>query len=112
MEDSEWVDNTTLEIRLRPGVVYQNGEELSVDHILRAFDEVQKWKAPHPPGTYLNFHPDTRMEVTGDMTVRMIFPAPDGLALAKFRGLHVPSIEFWENEGFGPRAIGTAEGHW
>jgi hypothetical protein len=74
---------------------------------------VQKWKAPHPPGTYLNFHPDTTVDVTDDHTIRFNFPEPDGLALAKFRGFHIPSERFWtDGGGFGYRKLGTGEGHW
>jgi hypothetical protein len=47
-----------------------------------------------------------------DYTVRFEFPEPDGLALAKFRGFHIASTRFWEEEGFGYRKYGTGEGHW
>jgi ABC-type transport system substrate-binding protein len=112
MEDSRWIDETTLEVQLRKGVRYQDGEELSAESFRRAFEEVQRWKAPHPPGTYLNFHPDTRLEVVDAHTVRMRFPQPDGLVLGKFCGFHIPSTRFWEQEGFGYRKRGTGEGHW
>lgn len=112
MDSSWWVDDRTLEVRIRTDVVYQDGERFTPDNLKRAFDEVQRWKAPHPPGTYLNFHPDSTCEVVDDTTVRFAFPEPDGLALAKFRGMHVPSTRFWDEEGFGYRALGTGEGHW
>ena len=112
MEDARWIDQTTLEVQLRKGIRYQDGEELSAESFRRAFDEVQRWKAPHPPGTYLNFHPDTRLAVVDGHTVRMRFPRPDGLVLGKFRGFHVPSTRFWEQEGFGYRQRGSGEGHW
>jgi hypothetical protein len=32
--------------------------------------------------------------------------------LGKFRGFHLPSTRFWEEEGFGYRKRGSAEGHW
>ncbi len=44
--------------------------------------------------------------------MRLHFPEPDGLVLGKFRGMHVPSTRFWEEEGFGYRKNGTGEGHW
>ena len=66
----------------------------------------------HPPGTSLNFHPDATAEVVDDHKVRLNFPEPDGLVLGKFRGMHVPSTRFWEEEGFGYRKNGTGEGHW
>ena len=112
MEDSHWED-ATLVVKVREGIRFQDGTTLTAHSVRRAFEEVQKWKAPHPPGTYLNFHPDTTVDVTDDYTIRFDFPEPDGLALAKFRGFHIPSEKFWESgEGFGYRRLGTGEGHW
>jgi ABC-type transport system substrate-binding protein len=112
MQNGQFVDETTFEIDVRQGLRFQDGEELNAEHVKRAFDEVQRWRAPHPPGTYLNFHPDATAEVVDDYKVRINLPEPDGLVLGKFRGMHVPSTRFWEEEGFGYRAIGTGEGHW
>ncbi len=112
MEDSRWLDDTTFQVDVRRGIRYQDGEDLTAHNVKRAFDEVQRWKVPHPPGTSLNFHPDATAEVVDDYTVRINFPEPDGLVLGKFRGMHVPSTRFWEEEGFGYRKNGTGEGHW
>src|SRR5919112_120687 len=112
MEEPAWVDETTLEVRLRKGLRYQDGEEFTAENFRRAFEEVQRWKAPHPPGTSINFHPETRLEMVDGHTVRMVFPEPDGQGLGKFRGFHLPSTRFWEEEGFGYRKRGSAEGHW
>lgn len=112
MEDSRWIDENTFEVDVRRGIRFQDGEELDARHVKRAFDEVQRWKAPHPPGTYLNFDPGATAETVGDYKVRLHFPAPDGLVLGKFRGMHIPSTRFWEEEGFGYRRLGTGEGHW
>jgi ABC-type transport system substrate-binding protein len=70
---------------------------------------------PHTklPFPLLSFHPDTTVDVTDDYTIRFNFPEPDSLALAKFRGFHIPSERFWdEGGGFGYRKLGTSEGHW
>jgi ABC-type transport system substrate-binding protein len=112
MEEFSWVDETTLEVRLRKGLRYQDGEEFTAENFRRAFEEVQRWKAPHPPGTSINFHPEARLEMVDGHTVRMVFPEPDGQVLGKFRGFHLPSTRFWEEEGFGYRKLGSAEGHW
>jgi ABC-type transport system substrate-binding protein len=112
MEDSRWVDETTFEVTLRQGIRFQDGEEFNTRSFERAFVEVQQWKAPHPPGTSLNFHPDTRLEIVDDYTVRMIFPEPDGTILGKFRGFHLASTRFWDEIGFGYQKLGTGEGHW
>ena len=112
MESSRWVDERTFEIKVRKGIRFQDGEELTAESVKRAFDEVQRWKAPHPPGTSLNFHPDAMAELVDGHTVLLHFPEPDGLVLGKFRGMHVTSTRFWEEEGFGYRKLGTGEGHW
>jgi ABC-type transport system substrate-binding protein len=112
MEESRWVDDTILEVRMRRGVRFQDGEACNAHSFKRAFDEVQRWKAPHPPGTSLNFHPDTRLELLDDHTLRMHFPQPDGLILGKFRGFHIASSRFWDELGFGYKKLGTGEGHW
>ncbi|CAN5884242.1 hypothetical protein BH23ACT10_BH23ACT10_31270 [soil metagenome] len=53
MESSRWVDDRTLEVEIRTDVVFQDGEQFTPEILKRAFDEVQRWKAPHPPGTYI-----------------------------------------------------------
>ena len=111
-EDSRWVDERTLELRLRTGVRFQDGEPLTAHNIKRNFDEMQRWVAPHPPGTSLNFPQESVAEVVDDHTVRFHLPGPDGLAIAKMRGFHIASSAFWEEWGFGYRKIGTGEGHW
>ena len=112
VEQSRWVGDETLEVRMRRDVRFQDGEECTAHSFKRAFEEVQRWKAPHPPGTSLNFHPDTRLEIIDDYTLRMHFPEPDGLILGKFRGFHIASTRFWDEIGFGYKKLGTAEGHW
>jgi ABC-type transport system substrate-binding protein len=112
MEASHWIDDTTLEVRMRRGVRFQDGEACTAHSFKRAFDEVQRWKAPHPPGTSLNFHPATRLELIDDYTLRLHLPEPDGLILGKFRGFHIASSRFWDELGFGYRKLGTGEGHW
>lgn len=99
MESFDWLDDTTLEIHVREGVTFHDGTALRARHVKRSFDEVQRWKAPHPPGTYLNSHPDTTMEIVDDHTVRMHFPEPEGLALGKFSGMHVMNDRFWDELG-------------
>ena len=53
----------TLEMDVRKDGVFQNGEPLTAHHIKLAFDEMQRWEAPHPPGTWLNFPIESIAEV-------------------------------------------------
>jgi peptide/nickel transport system substrate-binding protein len=48
MEESFW-ESATLVVKVREGVSFQDGTTLTAHSVTRAFDEVQKWKAPHPP---------------------------------------------------------------
>ena len=91
---------------------FQDGEPCTAESIKQNFDEVQRWAAPHPPGTYLNFHPDTECVVEDERTCVFRFPEPDGLALGKFRGFHIASPRFWREYGFGYATAGTGEGRW
>ncbi len=106
-------DGATLEMDVREGVSYQNGEPLTAHHIKLAFDEMQRWEAPHPPGTWLNFPSESIAEVVNDHCIRFHFPEPDGLAIAKMRGFHVPSRSFWtKGPGFGYAREGSGNGNW
>ena len=111
-ESYSWVNDTTLEFKLRKGVKFQDGEAFNAKQFRRSFDEVQKWDAPHPPGAFLNFPKETKLEVVDDYTVRFVFPSTDSAALMKFRGMHVASTKFWNELGFKAKDSGKAEGHW
>ena len=111
-ESYRWVNDTTMEFKLRKGVKFQDGEAFNAKQFRRSFDEVQKWDAPHPPGSFLNFPKETKLEVVDDYTVRFVFPSTDSAALMKFRGMHVASTKFWNELGFKAKDTGKAEGHW
>ncbi len=113
LTDFRWLEGgRTLEIDVRQGIQFQDGEPLTAHHVKRAFDEVQRWQVPHPPGTYLNFDPAAAAQVLDEYLLRIHFPRPDGLAMAKFRGLHVMSSAFWDRLGFGYDRTSSGEGHW
>ena len=107
-----WVDATTMEFKLRKGVSFQDGEPFNAKMFRRSFDEVQKSTNPHPPGAFLNFAKDTKLEIVDDYTVRFVFPSTDSAAIMKFRGMHVASTKFWNTNGFKNKKTGNAEGNW
>ncbi len=112
MKSYRWTDDRTLQVEVREGERFPDGEPLTAHSVKRAFDEVMRWAAPHPPGTQFNLHPETRLEVVGERRVRFVFPEPDGLALGKLRAMHIMSTRFWDTIGFGYERNGTGEGHW
>ena len=72
-----WIDDETLKIDLRQGVVDQDGEKFDAKLFKTGFDKVQDLEDPHPPGAFLNFHPGAKVEVANDHQVRMTFPGID-----------------------------------
>ncbi len=112
MRGYRWIDDVTLEVRLRRGERFPDGEALDAMTVRRAFDEVGRWQAPHPPGTHFNLDARTRLEVTGRRTVRFHLPEPDGLAVGKLRAMHLMSTRVWNGPGFGYERQGRGEGHW
>jgi len=107
-----WKDDRTLDVRVREGERFADGEPLTAATVKRSFDEQIRWTAPHPPGTHFNIDPCTRCEVRGKHGVRFHLPQPDGLAIGKLRATHVMSTRFWEEVGFGYERNGSGEGHW
>jgi ABC-type transport system substrate-binding protein len=113
MKGYRWKDGGhTLEIRMREGEYFPDGEPLTASSVKRSFDESVRWSAPHPPGTHFNPLPGTTCEVVDERTARFRLPAPDGLLLGKLRAIHMMSTRFWEEIGFGYARNGTGEGHW
>lgn len=112
MEKHDWADDRTLDIDIREGNRFQDGTPLTAADVKRSFDERQRWAAPDPPGTQFNFAQGSTCEVTGERSVRLRFPQPDGGALAKLRAMHLGSTRFWDEIGFGYARTGTGEGHW
>ena len=79
--------------------------------VKRAFDEMQRWKAPHR--RVQPQHPPRHVaEIVDDYELSDQLPAPDGLVLGKMRGMHIPSTRFWDEIGFGYKKLGSGEGHW
>lgn len=112
MESWSWVDDRTLQIELRADERFPDGEPLTAATVKRSFEEMMRWRAPHPPGTHFNLDPRTICVVVDDRTVRFELPEPDGLALGKLRAMHLMSTRFWDSIGFGYARDGTGEGHW
>jgi len=112
MSAYRWLDGRTLEVDVRERVRFQDAEPLTTFSVRRAWEEVSRWRSPHPPGTQFNIDTRTRCEEVGAHTVRFRLPAPDGAVIAKLRAMHLMSSDFWNGPGFGYRRQGRGEGHW
>jgi ABC-type transport system substrate-binding protein len=100
-----WQNDRTLEVRLRQGVKFHNGEAFDAEIVKLNWDENIRLQQPHLAGQFLNFTAGTRLEVVDPYTVRFVFPEPDGAALIKLSSMHMGNRQFYAEHGWG-------EKHW
>src|SRR5215831_11536566 len=98
-----WLDDLTLEVTLRRGVTFHNGEVFDAEIVKLNWDEQSKLGQPHTIGAALNFKPGSRVEVIDLYTVRFVLPEPDGGALAKISMMHMGNRQFYRDVGWGTK---------
>ncbi|HXH14423.1 MAG TPA: ABC transporter substrate-binding protein [Alphaproteobacteria bacterium] len=98
-----WLDDRTLEMTLRQGVTFHNGEVFDADIVKLNWDENLRLRQPHRAGGYWNFTPGSRLEILNPHTVRFVFPEPDGGALAKLTFMHLGNRQFYRDFGWGEK---------
>src|SRR5688572_4064552 len=101
----QWVDDRTLDVTLRQGITFHNGEVFDAEIVKLNWEENTRLGQPHISGAFMNFTPGSRLEILDAHTVRFIFPAPDGAALAKLSAMHLGNRQFY-------REVGWGEKHW
>jgi peptide/nickel transport system substrate-binding protein len=82
--DWRWVDDRTIEFKLREGVRFHNGEEFNADAVKINWEAYKRMKSPRPY-QFTVLPDETILEVIEEYMVRFIFPEPEGLAFVKFR---------------------------
>ncbi len=100
-----WLDDRTLEMTLRQGVTFHNGEVFDAEIVKLNWEENLRLKQPFRPGTHMNFKPGSRLEIRDAQTVRFHFPEPDGAALLRLASLHIGNRQLYTELGWG-------EEHW
>jgi ABC-type transport system substrate-binding protein len=102
--DWRWLDDYTLEVRLRQGVTFHNGEALDAEIVKLNWEENFRLRQPHIVGEYMNFKSGSRLEIINAHTVRFVFPEPDGGALAKLSNMHIANRQFYREHGWGEKS--------
>jgi ABC-type transport system substrate-binding protein len=101
----QWLDDRTLEVVLRQGVTFHNGERFDAEILKLNWEENIRLQQPYLAGQFLNFAPETQLEIVDPYTVRFVFPQPDGAALLKLSSMHIGNRQFYAEHGWG-------EKHW
>jgi ABC-type transport system substrate-binding protein len=100
-----WLDDRTLEVALRQGVKFHNGEIFDADIVKLNWEENTRLRQPHSLGEFMNFKPGSRLEIVDPYTIRFLFTEPDGGVIAKLITLHIGNRQFY-------RELGWGEKHW
>jgi ABC-type transport system substrate-binding protein len=100
----QWLDDRTLEMTLRRGVTFHNGEVFDADIVKLNWDENLRLQQPHQSGDHWNFKPGSRLEIRDPYTVRFVFPEPDGGAMARLVNTHMANRQFHRDFGWGEKS--------
>jgi peptide/nickel transport system substrate-binding protein len=99
-----WLDDRTLEMTLRQGVTFHNGEVFDAEIVKLNWGENTRLQQPHKSGPYWNFKPGSRLEILDPYTVRFVFPEPDGGAMARLVLMHMANRQFHRDFGWGEKS--------
>jgi ABC-type transport system substrate-binding protein len=100
----QWLDDRTLEVALRQGVTFHNGEVLDAEIVKLNWEENTRQRQPHIVGEFMNFPAGSRLEIVTPQIVRFRFPEPDGGALAKLSVMHLANRQFYRDFGWGEKS--------
>jgi ABC-type transport system substrate-binding protein len=100
----QWLDDRTLEMTLRQGVTFHNGELFDAEIVKLNWEENTELHQPHQSGPYWNFKPGSRLEIIDAHTVRFVFPEPDGAAMARLVLMHLGNRQFYRDFGWGEKS--------
>ena len=104
-EGWRWIDERTIEFRLRRGVSFHNGETFNAEVVRINWEAYKMLKTPWFP--FLTIPDGTVLEIVNEYTVRFTFPEPDGLALVKFSYFVQMAPAFFGGHKFGERNWGN-----
>jgi len=99
-----WLDDRILEMTLRQGVTFHNGEVFDAEIVKLNWEENTRLQQPHRSGAYWNFKPGSRLEILDPQTVRFVFPEPDGGAMARLVLMHIGNRQFLREFGWGEKS--------
>ena len=81
-EEWRWIDDRTIEFKLRQGVRFHNGERLNAEAVRVNWEAYRKMKNPRAIEFDVIPH-GTAFEIIDEYAVRFTFPEPNGLAFVR-----------------------------
>ncbi|WP_375691764.1 ABC transporter substrate-binding protein [Pseudooceanicola sp. LIPI14-2-Ac024] len=93
----EWLDDTTLEFRLREDVTYHDGSAFNADDVVKSYTELLKPETGVVNASLVNWMES--VEKIDDTTIRihMAEPFPPALEFLSGTRMAIPAAEVWDN---------------
>ena len=104
-KDWRWIDDRTIEFKLRKDVTFQNGEEFNAEAVRVNWEAYKKLECPRAQ-PFLVFPDETVLETIDEYLVRFTFPEPDALAFVKFAYFFMAAPSFFAQHEFGENGWG------
>jgi peptide/nickel transport system substrate-binding protein len=82
-ENWRWLDDRTIEFKLRRGVKFHNGEEFNAEAVRVNWEAYKGMENPRVI-SFTNLSDETIFEIIDKYIMRFTIPEPDGLAYVKF----------------------------
>ncbi len=104
-----YVDDVTLEVQLRQGVTFHNGEVFNADDVVFTFERIMDASEPIGINTWIEGTLD-RVEKVDDYTVRFVTPEPYAPLVANLTRIHIIPDQTFQEEGvqeFAQHPVGT-----
>ncbi len=91
-----WIDDLTLELTLRQGVRFHNGEVFNAEIVKRNWDALTALREHFGAGLIrFAFHPKARLDVIDPYTVRLVLPEVDAATLVKLANYSMTNQQFY-----------------
>jgi peptide/nickel transport system substrate-binding protein len=98
-EDWRWIDDRTIEFKLRRGATFHNGEKFNAEAVRMNWEEYRRMKIPRPVRC-VTLPDELKLRILDDYTVQFTFPEPDALALVKFQWFYQFAPAFFAKHKF------------
>jgi peptide/nickel transport system substrate-binding protein len=98
-KDWRWIDDRTIEFKLREDVRFHNGEKFNAEAVKINWEQYRKMDNPRP-FRFLVPPDETVFDITGEYRVRFTFPEPDGLLFVKFQWFVQIAPAFFRHNAF------------
>ena len=107
-KDLRWIDERTIEFRLREGVRFHNGERFNAKAVRVNWENYKGMKSPRPH-SFTMLSDETTFEIVDDYRVRFRFPEPDGVVFPKFEWFFQIAPAFFSEHDFKPNNWGRVQ---